>query len=235
MLSGSIGPQEQPLGNGRFVVYGESARNGVLSVHFNPPVQEGSIESLTRQQFSICTDLKAIPNKLDWVKKQIEKLKAKQHCELQLPDYIHHLFFTHLCCKRFPEEAQKYLTTWQIQDCKALALEALSLACAHYGINAKDLMDDIYNPESALWNQLSLVIEKESDSQPVVRDNTEPNNEPRARKRKKQIRKLLGYEPRQMTNAVKQGFHGLKDEGGQWCSLPVDVLRNMEMAKSSTK
>ena len=165
MLSGSIGPQEQPIGDGRSIVYGESARNGVLGVWFNPPVQEGSIESLTRQQFSICTDLKVIPEYLGWVEKQIEKLKVKQHCAHQLPRYIHHLFFTYLCCNRFPDEAQKYLTIWQIDECKDRAREALELVCVHYGFNAKDLMDDIYNPESALWNQLSLVIEKESDSQ----------------------------------------------------------------------
>jgi hypothetical protein len=96
---------------------------------------------------------------------------------------------------------------------------------------------------SSAVNELLGVIEKSTapaSESPICedeisRDDTEPNNEPRARKRKKEIRKLLGYKPRQMTNAVKQGFHGLKDEGGQWCSLPVDVLRKLEVAKSSTK
>lgn len=218
MLSGSIGPQELPIGDGRSIVYGESARNGVLGVWFNPPVQEGSIESLTRQQFSVCTDLKVIPEYLGWVEKQIEKLKVKQHCAHQLPRYIHHLFFTYLCCKRFPDEAQKYLTIWQIDECKDRAREALELVCAHYGFNAKDLMDDIYNPESALWNQLSLVIEKESDSPDSLVTII-----------KKDLKNLTGLTEDGMTkrykNGGKWGYHNITEYTVDICPKALNALR----------
>ncbi len=58
---------------------------------------------------------------------------------------------------------------------------------------------------------------------------------PRVRKRKKEIRLLLGIEERQMTECVAKGTHGLKNEGGQWCSLPLDIYRKLKLAKSSTK
>jgi hypothetical protein len=198
ILHGSIGPSKIRLGNGMIVIQGESAENGVLSVHFNKPVSHGSVDSLTMQEFFICVDLKSIPPMIEWVAEQIGLLKMGEHCHGQLPLHCHYLLYVNLSCHRFPEEAMKYLSVDQISDCKSLAQEALPLMCMRYGFNAKDLMDDIKNPESPLWEQLCLAIDDQSKSK--VDAFSKLVNVP-----KKELRILTGISDQGMTKRYKNG------------------------------
>jgi hypothetical protein len=72
-------------------------------------------------------------------------------------------------------------------------------------------MDDIYNPESALWNQLSLVIEKESESQtsevPIVEDEIE-NTTDRKRKLRAAFEKVQNNQETSFPSALQ--FAGLE-------------------------
>ena len=138
VLHGSIGPKNLRSVNGWTIAYGDSAKNGVLSVHFNDPVKDGAIDSLTKQEFSICVDLKSIPRKLEWIVSQIALLKSDKDCHEALPEYCHHLLFASLCCQRYLDESLKYLTVFQIDDCKRLALEALPLMCLRYSVLSTD-------------------------------------------------------------------------------------------------
>lgn len=69
MLSGSIGPRELRVNEKMTLLYVDLCRDGSVRTYYNKPVEIGSIDTLTKRDFSVAIDLKRIPNFIDWTRK----------------------------------------------------------------------------------------------------------------------------------------------------------------------